>query len=106
MRSQSDNLSTISPLPPPLPLPLGHLQFYQAVVGWSYLAEGVDTAFLGDQRVMQEWLARRRGTELPKASAKRGIVVPAGGANQLANAFANLFVLRHQLHCDLPVTIS
>lgn len=82
------------------------VQWYREALGWRRLAAGVDTAFLGDQKVMEEWLARHKTEQPVKIAAKRGIVVPAGGTNQLANAFANLHVLRHHLGCNLPVTIS
>ena len=35
----------------------------------------------------------------------RGIVVPASGRKQLANAFASLRVLRGELNCRLPIEL-
>jgi len=82
------------------------MQWYRAALGWSKLAAGVDTAFLGDQKVMEVWLSEHKPARGGGITVKRGIVVPAGGANQMANAFANLYVLRHHLKCKLPITIS
>lgn len=97
-------------LPPRSPFsPLYTLlpQLYRSALGLKALAGRVDRAFLGDQRVMQDWLLKRVSSSKPSSpGGDRGIVIPAGGVNQLANAFANLYVLRHTLHCRLPVTIA
>lgn len=53
------------------------------------------------ERLEQLWAQALQGKELQQ----RGIVVPAGHASSLANAYVNLHVLRHQVGCQLPVTI-
>lgn len=45
------------------------------------------------------WQGRTEGIR------ERGIVIAAGKPGTLANAFASLYVLRHTLKSDLPVTI-
>jgi hypothetical protein len=40
------------------------------------------------------------------AAPQRGILISAGTANQLANAFVNLHVIRHLLKCSLPVSVT
>jgi len=85
---------------------LPSLQLYRSALGIRDLAGHVDRAFLGDQRVMQAWLLKRVSTKIPSPGGKRGIVVPAGGVDQLANAFINIYVLRNHLKCTLPVTIA
>jgi hypothetical protein len=40
-----------------------------------------------------------------QSSERRGIVITAGQRNQLANAFVNLYLLRHHLRCTLPVAM-
>lgn len=89
-------------------------QIYRAMIKLHHLPSDVDHAFLGDQRVMQQWINENHkissieGKRIapPYKQLLRGIVVPAGGIDQLANAFANLYVLRHHLKCTLPVTLS
>ena len=55
---------------------------------------------------MQDWLIKRGSAKLPSPGGDRGIIIPAGGVDQLANAFVNAHVLRHHLGCTLPITIA
>ena len=55
---------------------------------------------------MQDWLLKRVSSKVPSPGGDRGIVVPAGGVDQLANAFVNIYVLRHHLGTTLPITIA
>jgi hypothetical protein len=84
---------------------------YGAVAGAlrGQLSAAVEHAFLGDVAVMRAHLAAR-APAAPAAVAvpppRRGVVVTAGGVDQLANAFANLVVLRRHLRSTLPATLA
>ena len=82
------------------------MQLYRSAIGLKALAGRVDRAFLGDQRVMQEFLIKSVSTTVPSPGGDRGIVIPAGGVDQLANAFINIYVLRHHIGCTLPITLA
>lgn len=85
-------------------------ELYRAAIEWHNLSNGVYQAFLGDQKVMQDnmdVMNRAVGGLKVKADGKRrGVVIPAGGMNQLTNAYVNVHVLRYHLKCQLPVTIA
>jgi hypothetical protein len=90
-----------------LPPPYRHMQSWRAVAQWSSLPAGVDRGFGFDVQVLRHHLERNPPRAAVAAGAPaRGIVVPAGGPALIANAFANLYVLRHHLGCTLPVTIT
>ena len=83
------------------------------VLGWSKLSDGVYRAFLEDLQVMDGVIDDYKGKTFVNDEYsdgtqrfQRGIVVPAGGKDQLFNAFVNVFVLRNNLRCELPVTIA
>lgn len=86
---------------------------YRALIEWNGLSSGVYRAFVGDQKVMEQQLAASfsdhggwHGGDKNRNKKTRGILIPAGGKNQLMNAFVNLYVLRHRIGCRLPVTIA
>lgn len=86
---------------------------YRALMEWNGLSSGVYRAFVGDQKVMEQQLASSfpdhagwHGGDKNKLKKTRGILIPAGGKNQMLNAFVNLYVLRHRIGCRLPVTIA
>ncbi|GAB4812962.1 hypothetical protein N2152v2_000008 [Parachlorella kessleri] len=57
--------------------------------------------------LLKSWpqiLAARRGVIAQQP--RRGIVTLAARGSLVANAFVNLYVLRHHLHCSLPVVIT
>lgn len=86
-------------------LALGCATMYRSVVDWNGLSGGVYMAFLADHAVMDGWM-RDGVSGYQHPPHERGILVPAGGQNQLLNAFTNLHVLRNHLNCSLPVTIA
>jgi hypothetical protein len=85
---------------------LGCAKLYRAAVDWNRLSGGVYIAFLADHKVMEGWIKEGVMGYRYNATHKRGILIPAGGKNQLLNAFTNLHVLRNHLKCTLPVTIA
>eukprot|EP00889_Picochlorum_renovo_P008065 jgi/Picre1/35095/NNA_002558.t1 len=71
---------------------------YRALMEWNGLSSGVYRAFVGDQKVMEQQLASsfpdhagRHGGDKKKKT--RGILIPAGGKNQMLNAFVNLWLV-------------
>eukprot|EP00890_Picochlorum_soloecismus_P000501 jgi/Picsp_1/1451/NSC_04930-R1_hypothetical protein CHLNCDRAFT_139528 [Chlorella variabilis] len=93
-------------------LALAGAELYRAALDWHNLSTGVYRAFVLDQTVMKRSiLLREEGWEKKRWHGQgdindRGILIPAGGKQQMANAFVNLYVLRHHLGCKLPVTIA
>ena len=88
-------------------LALQGAETYRALLEWNGLSSGVHRAFLSDHARMVEVLrGKEEGRLSAEAVAERGILIPAGGSDQLLNAFTNLHVLRHRLRCRLPVTIA
>lgn len=93
-------------------LALAGAELYRAALDWHNLSNGVYRAFLLDQTVMKRSILLReeeweKGEDDKRWHGKdRGILIPAGGKQQMANAFVNLYVLRHHLGCKLPVTIA
>ena len=87
-------------------LALGCAEMYRAVLDWNGLSGGVYMAFLADHKVMDGWMKDGVTGYRSNVTHSRGILIPAGGKNQLLNAFTNLHVLRNHLKCTLPVTIA
>jgi len=91
-------------------LALAGAELYRAALDWHNLSTGVYRAFLLDQTVMKRSILLREEKEMKQwnrqGGSDKGILVPAGGKQQMANAFVNLYVLRHHLGCKLPVTIA
>lgn len=87
-------------------LALGCAELYRALVAWHGLPGGVYMAFLGDHALMEGWMEDGLTGYHTNATHGRGILIPAGGQNQLLNAFSNLYVLRNHLKCSLPVTVA
>lgn len=88
-------------------LALRGAETYRAMLEWNGLSSGVHRAFLSDHARMVEVLSSStRLRKEDRSAAERGILIPAGGSDQLLNAFTNLHVLRHRIRCRLPVTIA
>lgn len=86
---------------------LGCAELYRSILDWNRLSGGVYMAFLADHSVMDGWMKEGVvGYPSNVTESQRGILIPAGGQNQLLNAFTNLHVLRNHLKCTLPVTIA
>lgn len=58
------------------------------------------------RHVFQEKLASSPVQEHSQITHQKGIVIPCGGARQLANAYVGLLIIRNYLSCDLPVEIA
>ena len=54
--------------------------------------------------IVQEYLQDRSVTDR-RQQAARGIVIPAGGGKQIANAYLSVYAIREVHHSDLPVVI-
>lgn len=58
------------------------------------------------RHVFQKKLAASPVQEHSQITHQKGIVIPCGGARQLANAYVGLLTIRNYLSCDLPVEIA
>lgn len=58
------------------------------------------------RHIIQEELASSSVQEHSQITYQKGIVIPCGGARQLANAYVGLLTIRNYLSCDLPVEIA
>ena len=58
------------------------------------------------RHVLQRRLASLTLEDHSEITYQKGIVIPCGGARQLANAYVGLLIIRNYLSCDLPVEIA
>ena len=58
------------------------------------------------RHVLQKNLASPTVQEHSQITHQKGIVIPCGGARQLANAYVGLLIIRNYLSCNLPVEIT
>ena len=83
---------------------------------WIALLFGLIRIVCSDSDRVQQIIADRHTFEtqlaalLDQSSAEdrhqQGIIVPCGGAGQLANAYVSLRVIRNYFSCNLPVEIA
>lgn len=77
----------------------------------AWFQKGSRQAFQYGQELFEDYLGEHRD-ELQQrwqrdvaGLRRRGIVIAAGSRSMLANAFVNVYVLRHWLKSELPVAI-
>ena len=61
---------------------------------------------VSDRLSLQNLYASTVQQGLPQVRQQRGIVIPSGGGQMLANAYVGVKVIRDYLACDLPIEIA
>lgn len=61
---------------------------------------------VSDRQSLQSSLSSAAQQNVTQVKAQKGIVIPCGGGQMLANAYVAARVLRNYLECDLPIEIA